>query len=174
MKPWFMRIFGACGVVDSKAPLSAERKLATLRRLCGKFVLRKADGSRVEDQSLWGGIVSEHFKKKFRCSDAVCRDAIREFWRLRVNGALRHGHSPGELRYAVFCEASERPRVETTSRARFSTCSQRRFAVSCIARWWKGWRGVKMSTSRTGQSTTSVWYLRMETFHILVAGDRSP
>ena len=89
-------------VIDSKAQLSAERKL----RLCGKFVnmrhpsfLRKADGSRVEDQSLWNGIVSEHFKKKLHCSDAVCPDAIREPWRLRVNGALRHGHSPGELSY---------------------------------------------------------------------------
>ena len=109
-------------VVDSKAQLSAERKLATVRRLCGKFVnmrhpsfLRNADGSRVEDQSLWGGIVSEHFMKKFHCSDAVCPDAIRELWRLRVNGALRRGHSPGQLRYAEFCEAFELIKVNVAT-----------------------------------------------------------
>ena len=74
-------------VVDNKAKVSAERKLATLRRLSGKFVnmrhpsfLKDAEHSRVEDQSLWGGIVYEHFMKKFPCSDTECPDAFRELW----------------------------------------------------------------------------------------------
>ena len=76
-------------VVEHKAKVAAERKLATLCRVSGKFVilrlpsfLRDAEGRRVEDQSHGRGIVHEHFKKKFRCDDAECPRSIRELWRL--------------------------------------------------------------------------------------------
>ena len=50
--------------------------------------------------------------KKFQCSDAVCPEAIRELWQLR---ALRHGHSPGELSCAEFCEAFELIKVNVAT-----------------------------------------------------------
>ena len=58
-------------VVEHKARVVAERKLATLRRLSGKVVnmrhpsfLRDAGGRRVEDQSRWGELCSRTLQEK--------------------------------------------------------------------------------------------------------------
>ena len=58
-------------VADLRAKVAAERRLLTLRRLSSKVnnkrmprFLRDSTGQQVQDQSRWGHLVHEHFKKK--------------------------------------------------------------------------------------------------------------
>ena len=49
------------------------------------------------------------------------------------------------------------PRVGTICQARFCSCSLRPLRSFNTTQWWKGWLGVRMLTSRTGQSSMSVF-----------------
>ena len=58
-------------VANLRAKVAAERRLLTLRRLSSKVTnkrlpnsLRDSEGRQVHDQSRWGHLVHEHFRKK--------------------------------------------------------------------------------------------------------------
>ena len=118
---------------------------------------------RVEDHSLWVTFSRGNFV-------AMTLSVLDPFVSSGGSGccaALRNERSSGVLRSGEFCEAFELVKPNAAA-------GRVNIATGC-AQWWKGWLGVKMSTSGTGQSsTTSCRSLRKATSRILVAGDRSP
>ena len=157
-------------VVEHKGKVSVEWKLATLCRLSGKFVnmlhpsfLRDP---RWKTPASGVALFTSTSRRNFVAMTLSVLDPFVSSGGSGCCAALRNEHSSGVLRSGEFCEAFELVKPNAAA-------GRVNIATGC-AQWWKGWLVVKMSTSGTGQSSTSVWSLRKAISRILVAGDRSP
>ena len=139
-------------VAEHKAKVTAEKRLASLRRLAGKVVskrhlnsLRDAEGRHVEDKSRWGDTVHEHFKNKFRSDDAENPESIHELWRHRVKPNVAGG-------------TGQHSRQDPSKEA------------YCTVRWWRGKLGVKIVRSKIGLSLMCGWCRRRATSRVSASG----